>query len=274
MKIAFIADGFEVGTPAQQLRDRFKIGFTRDGVFLASPHEIVDGVEKADGVVVTKKESLENLRIPVFVYGRAAVEEFDAPRPIFCGTEICTALQLPTLKTGRAREALIVVQGADAEVTGLTGLIPLLKSPRPVKRVRRVAGEGVWAAAEKKEWSWGLLRAALSRTDSPQGNAIVDGRVEDMSLQARELAKSPRALLIEHEDGLRTTVLVLDGVVADTLVAIDDGRVHSTQLFRAPSPMREDFSRLALAIEQFFVTKKAPISREAMRIVAEGLRAK
>src|SRR5688572_10763557 len=91
-----------------------------------------------------------------------------------------------------------------------------------------------------------------------------------MSLQARELAKNPRAFFVKHEDGLRTTILRLDGVVADTLVAIDDGRVHSTQLFRAPSPMRADFSRLAVAIEDFFRTKKSPIARETMRVIASG----
>jgi hypothetical protein len=273
MRIAFISDKIDRGSAAQHLGDRFKIGFTRDGIFRPSRHEITDQIANADAVILMKREAaLETLRsagkIPVFIYGSVPLEAFEMETPVFCGTEISTALQLPAVKVGRAREALIVVQGESSEITGLNGLIPLLKNPRPIKRVRRLEGEAIWTAAEKKEWSWGLLRAALSRTDSPQGNAIVDGRVEDMSLQARELAKNPRALLIEHEDRLRTTVLQLDGVVGDVVMAIDDGRIHSAQLFHAPSPMREDFSRLALAIEEFFVTKKSPISREVMRIIA------
>jgi len=281
MKIAFVADNFEVGSPAQQLRDRFKIGFPRDGVFQASAHEVVDRIEGADGVIVLKQAAvMEALReagkIPVFVYGIPPREAFDGATPLFCGTEISTALQLPALKVGRAREALIVAQGENAEIIGLNGLFALLKNPKPIRKLDRVGGDEVWRAAEKKEmaqlfqWSWGLLRAALARTDSPQGNAIADGRVEDMSLQARALSKEPRALFMEHEDGLRTTVLILDGVVGDTLVAIDDGRIHSTQLFRAPGPMREDFSRLVAAIEDFFRTKKSPIARDTMRIIASG----
>jgi hypothetical protein len=214
------------------------------------------------------------------VYGAISRKMIEAAKrrgvPMLSGTVAATALQLPTMKPMRPREALVVVQGMrpTAELAALDGLIPLLKNPKPVKMARLLEGEAVWAAAEKKEWSWGLLRAALSRSDSPQGNAILDGRVEDIAGLGLvpKLAKNPRAWLLEHEDGLRTTILVLDGVIGDTVAAVrEGGRIFSTQLFRTPSPMREDFSRLAAVIEDFFATRKAPWGVERMKVVASVL---
>ena len=68
------------------------------------------------------------------------------------------------------------------------------------------------------------------------------------------LATNPRAWLIEHRDGLRTTVLVLDGAVADFNFAVraSDGREFSAQLYRPPPPGEHHFSRLTEVIENFF----------------------
>ena len=58
-------------------------------------------------------------------------------------------------------------------------------------------------------------------------------------------ARSPRALLIEHGDGLRTAVLVLDGVVSGTSSRLrtQDGRTLSAQIYRAPISTSRSFRR-------------------------------
>jgi hypothetical protein len=138
--------------------------------------------------------------------------------------------------------------------------------------VRHLEALPVWAAAERNEWSRRLLRAALARSDSPQGNAILDGRVEDMTVQAQSLAKSPRAILLQHADSSQSTILILDGVITDIVAALDTGgKILSTQFFRAPSPMREDFSRLAIVIEDFFKTKKSPWPKEHLKVFSDAL---
>ena len=78
------------------------------------------------------------------------------------------------------------------------------------------------AGPRKGAWSWPLLAAALSRSDTPQGNAVLDGRTEDLVGLGliSKLAQLPRGWLLEHQDGLRSAILVLDGVVADINFAI------------------------------------------------------
>jgi hypothetical protein len=78
------------------------------------------------------------------------------------------------------------------------------------------------------------------------------------------MAKNPRARIIEHAGGLRTTIMVLDGVVGDLLVAVRAGRrllpgtIYSTQLFQSPTPQQEHFSRLAAVITDFFDSTRPP----------------
>jgi hypothetical protein len=309
MKIAFVIDNFDLGSPAQQLVDRFLIGYPRDGIFRSAPQNSIQLASEFGGDLIEKRvkdfalpikkglvgadailivfpdvvvETINAVKpgTPIFVYGNVPLKALDLAKersiPLIAGTVVATALQIPAIKPAAAREALMIVQGERpiAELAALNGLMPLLENPKRVKSARLLEGNAVWAAAEKREWSWSLLRAALSRTDSPQGNAIIDGRVEDMAQlgHVQTLAKNPRAWLLEHEDHLRTTILVLDGVVGDTLAALNvGGKIHSTQLFTAPSPMREDFSRLAAVIENFFETGKAPWGRERMEVVTSGM---
>jgi len=165
-------------------------------------------------------------------------------------------------------EALIVVQGLSphAELHALDGLLPVLArragGERGVRRVKFLAGADLWRAADRREWSWGLLSAALSRSDSPQGDTLVDGRTQDLVGlgQVPKLATNPRGWLLEHTDGVRTALLALDGVVADYnfAVRLRDGSEVSAQLFRAPVPAQEHFSPLAAAIENFFRTGEPP----------------
>ena len=142
------------------------------------------------------------------------------------GTPLGVTWRLPQidlpLETALA-EALIVVQGSSpaAEFEGLEGLMPIIERRRGgeagVRRIRRIAGPEVWRAGARREWSWPLLAAAISRSDAPLGESERDGRVQDLVGMGLvpEQARSPRALLVDHGDGLRTTVLVLDGVVGD-----------------------------------------------------------
>jgi hypothetical protein len=165
-------------------------------------------------------------------------------------------------------EALIVVQGASplAQLHALDGLLPLLErragGERGVRQVKFLSGRELWRAGDRRDWSWPLLSAALSRSDSPQGDAILDGRTQDLVGLGLvpKLATNPRGWLLEHADGVCTALLVLDGVVADFnfAVRLADGSNLSAQLFRAPVPAQEHYSRLAAALEDFFRTGTPP----------------
>jgi len=90
----------------------------------------------------------------------------------------------------------------------------------------------------------------------------LDGRTEDLIGLGLlpELAPHARGWQLEHQDGLRSALLVLDGVVADFNIAL---RTHthailSAQLFRPPPPQREEYSRLAAVLTDFFTSGTPP----------------
>jgi hypothetical protein len=163
-----------------------------------------------------------------------------------------------------------------AALHALEGLLPVIEQrsggESGVRSVRFLEGEALWHAGKKGLWSWELLAAALSRSDTPQGDAVLDGRTQDLlalGLVPR-LARDPRGWLLEHCDGLRSGILVLDGVVADFNFAVrtQDGSTVSAQLFRPPPPAEQHFSQLAAVIEDFFVTRQSPWHIERNILIA------
>src|ERR1041384_129775 len=86
-----------------------------------------------------------------------------------------------------------------------------------VKAVQMIEGDAVWQAGAQGRWAKALLAAALSRSDTPQGLTLVDGRTQDMlgNGELPKLVKNPAAYFIEHNDGLRTTLLMLNGAIKD-----------------------------------------------------------
>ncbi|MFN7921508.1 MAG: hypothetical protein U0Q16_15505 [Bryobacteraceae bacterium] len=144
-----------------------------------------------------------------------------------------------------------------------------------VKSVQLIDGDAVWKAGDEGRWSKRLLTAALSRSDSPQGLSVKDGRVQDLvgSGALRELVKEPAAYFIERNDGLKTTLLMLNGAVHDyTFAASVKGHgVMSTQFFLSPTPNVTYSACLVSKIVEMFVTGKAPYPVERTLIVSGAL---
>lgn len=161
-------------------------------------------------------------------------------------------------KGTRHHEALIVVQGDDATALeeGVQGLLPELDPALAAEgSVRRYENDAVWRAGATGAWSWDLLAAALSRSSNPQGDAVTDGRTQDLVGlgMVQRLAQHPRAWVTEHVRGGRSAILALDGVVKDVNLATRDpsGRVDSVRLYRPPAPNEAGYHRLAGVIEDF-----------------------
>ena len=190
---------------------------------------------------------------------------------VLAGTPLAVTWRLPEVDLvpdTLLHEALIVVQGSSpgAELHALDGLLPVLEKRRGgeggVSRVRFLEGQELWHAGAQGLWSRTLLAAALARSHSPQGDPVLDGRTQDIVGLGLlpQLARKPRGWLLEHRDGLRTAILVLDGAVADFNFAVRaaDGTTLSAQLFRAPLPAEQHYSRLAGAMENFFTGRAVP----------------
>ncbi len=147
-----------------------------------------------------------------------------------------------------------------------------------IKRVQLIEGDAVWQAGESGRYSKRLLTAALSRSDSPQGKTLIDGRTQDLvgNNELPKLVKNPAAYFIEHHDGLKTTLLMLDGAVHDYCFAAKVKGMPgypSTQFFLSPVPNVTYSACLVSKIEEMFVTGRAPYPVERTLIVSGALEA-
>jgi hypothetical protein len=147
-----------------------------------------------------------------------------------------------------------------------------------VKAVQMIEDDAVWKAGEEGRWSKELLSAALSRSDTPQGWTLIDGRTQDLvgSGELPKLVKHPAAYFIEYRDGLRTTLLMLDGALQDFNFAARVRGIKglaSTQFFLTPIPNVTYSACLVSKIEEMFETGQAPYPVERTLLVSGILEA-
>lgn len=139
-----------------------------------------------------------------------------------------------------------------------------------VKSVQMLEGDAVWKAGEDGLWSKRLLEAALSRSDSLQGDTELDSRPQDLANNGKlpGLVKNPSAYLIERNDGLRTTLLMLNGALEDYTFAarLQGGQILSTQFFLSPKPNVTYSACLVAQIEEMILSGKAPYPVERTQI--------
>ena len=145
-----------------------------------------------------------------------------------------------------------------------------------VAAVQLIDGEEVWKAGEDGHWSMELLEAALSRSDTPCGLTDEDGRTQDMigNGEIYRLVENPAAYFIEYNDGLRATLLMLNGAVRDYCFAakLKDASVPvSTQFFLTPTPNVTYSACLIAKIEELFETGIAPYPAERTLLVSGTL---
>jgi hypothetical protein len=82
--------------------------------------------------------------------------------------------------------------------------------------------------------------------------------------------KNPAAYFIEYQDGLRATLLMLDGAVKDFTFAarIKGSGVQSTQFLLTPQPNVTYSACLVAKIEELFETGRAPYRVERTLLVS------
>ena len=200
--------------------------------------------------------------------------------PILAGSSLPVAWRLPDLELPLEcdiEDALMVgVGGSDAmDYHALEAMQSMVERRRGgetgTKTVQMIEGDDVWKAGRDGRWSQQLLSAALSRSDSPQGLTLKDGRTQDLATNGElpKLVAKPAAYFIEYRDGLRTTLLMLNGAVKDfTFAARVKGLgLKSTQFLLTPEPNVTYSACLAGKIEEMFVTGKSPYPVERTLIV-------
>ena len=212
----------------------------------------------------------------VFVHGTleadarsaAALAKRAASREVtlFAGSYMGTTWRLPSVGLdfgAKLKRALVaVVGGAEASFLGIDGLLPIVErrggGESGVRSVTAVLGDDVW----KQQDCADLLAAAISRSNSPQGDPQKDGRTQDLvglGLMPK-LATDPVLFRLAHNDGLVSYVVNVSGVVNDINFAVEttDGEQVSAQIYRPPHPYSEEWTSLAGVVGDAFVGGKAP----------------
>jgi hypothetical protein len=206
--------------------------------------------------------------------------------PMLAGSSVPVSWRLPDIDMpldAHVEDAVMVgVGGSDAmDFHALEGLQCMMERRKGgetgVKAVQLLDGAAVWEAGKKGLWSQELLSSALSRSDTPLGLTVKDGRTQDLvgSGVLPELAPKAGAYLIEYGDGTRAAMLMLTGAVKDFNFAarVRGTGLISTQFFLSPEPNVTYSACLVSKIERMFMTGRAPYPVERTLLTSGMLEA-
>ncbi|MGD9722543.1 MAG: hypothetical protein AB7O59_14525 [Pirellulales bacterium] len=152
-----------------------------------------------------------------------------------------------------------------------------------VRAVQALAGEAVWKAMDAGSWDSGgwdprLFEACLSRSQTLAQPETYSHRYPTVA-QMREWVKEPIAYRLEYADGVKATMLLMNGLVGDfTFAARLAGAAEplSTLFYLPPNPNVVYSAALMSKAEEMFLTGKAayPIERTLLTsgLVEAGVR--
>lgn len=212
-----------------------------------------------------------------------AKEMYDTSRrlkfPFMAGSSLAVTWRTPSVEMpygAKVREAVCVGYGGvdSYDFHALETLQCMVERRKGgesgVKWLQAYRGDAFFKAMQEGVWSRELMDAALCRshtlTPSREGFNNDFPTVDSM----KRLLKNPVAYVYEHNDGLKSTMLLMNGLVQDFNFAssIDGQRdPFSTQMYLPMPPARTSlanfFSPLVNNVEKMFLTGKAtyPVER-------------
>jgi hypothetical protein len=202
--------------------------------------------------------------------------------PFLAGSSLPVTWRLPDvdvpLGAGIEDALMVGVGGSDPmDYHALEAMQCMLERRRGgetgVAAVQMIEGDAVWAAGDAGRWSWRLLEAALSRSDSPLGLTETDGRTQNLIAtgELKRLVEKPAAYFIEYADGLKATLLMLNAAVKDFLFAAKlagEETPLSTQFLLTPGQNVTYSACTVGKIEEMFVSGVAPYPVERTMLVS------
>ncbi len=191
--------------------------------------------------------------------------------PLMAGSSLPVTFRLPSVEMphgANVKEALMIGNGgSDAmDFHALEAMQCMLErrngGETGIAAVQLVDGDEAWKAGEDGRWSMDLLAAALSRSNQLQGITRSEAKPQDLigNGQLKKLVTKPSAYLIEYADGLRATMLMLSGAVADFTFAAriaDTDELLSTLFYLPPEPNVTYSAELMNRVEQMLFTGKS-----------------
>lgn len=242
---------------------------------------------------ITKVFEKSGRRVPVFndkhlSYDRKHAAEMVATSkkmdfPLMAGSSLPVTWRRPELelKIGtKITEALVASRG-ELEIYGIHALEALQcmverrlgaggAASQGVKAVTCLQGDAVWKAGDGGVWSWELLEHAIGRSTSRNaGDIRANCRRFPRPSTWGNFVKGPIAFIVEYADGLKATVLQLDGHVADDTFAarVEGEKKPQSCLFWLPPPPGAAFlEALSSHVETFFESGKPPYPVERTQL--------
>ncbi len=194
--------------------------------------------------------------------------------PLLAGSSLPVTWRMPSLDLpygAEVEEALVIAFGATDiyDFHALEALQSFVERRRGgetgVKAMHALRGDAVWQALHAGSWSDGgwdpkLFEACLSRSHTLRQTESGSHRYPTDE-QMREWVKEPVAYRFEYADGLKGTMLLMNGLVEDFNVAArlkGQAEPLSTQYHLPPNPNVVYSAALMSNAEKMFVTGKAP----------------
>ena len=197
----------------------------------------------------------------------------------FCaGSSLPVTWRMPSIEMPLGAEVeellCVAIGGADSYDFHALEVIQCMAERRRggetgVVAVQALRGDAVWKAMDAGNWSGGgwdprLFEACLSRTQTLAQPETFSDRYPTPA-QIREWVKEPLAYRIEYADGVKATMLIMNGLVNDfTFAARIKGQVEplSTLFYLPPTPNVTYSASLMWMAEQTFLTGKSPTPLE------------
>jgi hypothetical protein len=191
--------------------------------------------------------------------------------PLFAGSSLPVTWRRPELELPLGvpiQEALVASRG-EIEIYGFHGLEALQcmverrsMGSQGVRAVTCLEGDAVWKAGDEGLWSWELLEHALGRSPSLNVGDIRENCRQFLPPPGRPtFLKGPVAFVIEYRDGLKATVLILNGHQDDTTFAArlaGEKKPVSTLFYLPPPPGAGFLQALAMKVEGFLASGRTP----------------
>jgi hypothetical protein len=222
--------------------------------------------------------------VPVFIDKHLSYDRAEAARmvemakaqnvPLMAGSSLPVTWRLPAVEVplGQKLTGAVVASRGEIEIFGFHALETLQcmverrdrqGKPQGVVAVRCIEGEDVWSQVSTGGLRHQLLEEALSRSHT-RNPGDMRQNVRDFTPPGGRptFLRGPIAFLVEYADGLEAIVLILNGHVDDTSIAIATDRPRdpaiSTLMYLPAPPGARFFDPLVLRIEDFFRTSKPP----------------
>jgi hypothetical protein len=126
--------------------------------------------------------------------------------------------------------------------------------------VQSFKGDDVWKHVSQGDWGKELFGACLSRSQTLAQAPTLSHRYPTWD-QMKEWTKDPVAYRVEYADGLKTTMLLLNGLVQDFTFAAQikgEAKPLSTLFHLPPNPNVTYSAALMSKAEETFLTNKSP----------------